>query len=125
MIKLETQVIVALIATVVVAVLLSFGVNHYVGLRNAAAQNESRGQVIATTSEQNKDNDTVAEQAREENTHVATAREEFKVTIQEAKRNEPATATRATNAVPDSVRNAYRQRRLARERSGSDSQRSE
>lgn len=123
--KLEAQVVGALVLTVVIAVGLSLGVSHYLGLRKAAAQNEQRGQVIQTTSGQNADNDTVATQAREENTHVASGREEFKITIEEAKRNEPATANRATNSVPDSVRNAYRQRRLARERSGSDSQRSE
>lgn len=45
-------------------------------------------------------------------------RNAFQQSKNEAIAREPETAARATRTVPDSVRNAYRARRIARERSG-------
>lgn len=123
--KLQLEVVIGLIVAVVLAVALSLGANHYMSLREAAAQNEQRGQVLQTTSGIIKDADTTATQRQQEQAQVATGRIDFHATIEEAKRNEPETADRATRTVPASVRNAYRERRLARERLGRASERSE
>jgi len=48
---------------------------------------------------------------------IARGRDKFNNDYQEAKLNEPETAARAARVVPVSVRNAFRARRLARERS--------
>lgn len=49
---------------------------------------------------------------------VGQGRGAFNQSYEGAKRDEPEVATRATRVVPSRVRNAFRERRLARERSG-------
>lgn len=114
----QTKIIVGLIVTVVLSVLLTLLANHYNDLRNAAAQNELRGAVLKSTTagvQVGVDN----EAARDADASAtAGARENFVITLQEGRRNDPEIADRADRAVPDRVRDAYRARRLARERSG-------
>lgn len=115
---MQIKIIIGLIVTVVLSVLLTLGGNHYMSLRKAAAENEHKAGVLVATShgvEVGAANDI---EQRETEAAVTQARQEFTIRVQEAKRNEPQTADRADRPVPGSVRAAYRERRLARERRG-------
>jgi hypothetical protein len=104
------------------AVILSVGVSlfagHYQELQRAAAQNEQRGGVIHATSQGIARGVDVDAFLSSNDVVIGTGRDAFNHTITEAKRHEPETAARADRTVPVSVRNAYRERRLARERRG-------
>lgn len=91
---------------------------HYRQLQNAAGQNEQRGAVIENTSAGIADGVEIDMERARLDALMASNRDDFQRAKTEAKRNEPETATRATRAVPDSVRAAFRERRLARERRG-------
>jgi hypothetical protein len=91
---------------------------HYRKLQIAAQQNEQRGSVLETTSAGVADTVDIDKALAENRAALAANRNAFQKALQEAKRNEPETAARAVLPVPDSVRTAYRERRLARERLG-------
>lgn len=105
-----------ILALVLGAAILAFGlwINN---LQNKAALADQRGKVIEATVGVTEDGAKDDAQRAKVETGVTTGREEFKATTEKAKRDEPATAARADRPVPASVRNAYRARRLARERS--------
>ena len=106
----------------VVAVAFGVGValfgQHYRNLQAAAATSEHRGTVLQNTSAGVQDGVTLDQVQNTVDQGLAKARDEFQRSNREAQRNEPNTATRATGAVPDSLRSAYRERRRARERLG-------
>lgn len=104
------------------ALLLGVGVAmfgaHYRELQHSAQQNENRGQVLTNASAGVQEGTDIDEFKAGYNAALAANRSAFQQAKQEAIRNEPETATRAVRNVPDSVRNAYRERRRARERLG-------
>jgi hypothetical protein len=108
----------ALAAAIVIAVLLSYGAQHYIGLQRAAAQNEVRGGVMTSTADGIERSGEIDQAQQAYNQGLAQARSEFERSLQEASRNEPSTRINADSANPDSVRAAARARRLARERLG-------
>lgn len=116
--KLQIEVIIGLIVAVVLAVVLSIFAGHYMKLRDTAAQGVIDERKLETTSSVIADSDEAATERQRVDTGVTEARGTFQNQVAEAKRNEPDTASRATRPVPASVRNAYRERRLARERLG-------
>lgn len=118
--KVQAQVIIGLIFAVIVAVALSTAAQHYLRLQRAAAQGEIDKGKIETTVGVIDDTDKADEQRDTVDTGVAAGRNTYQTTTAKAKRNEPTTAARADRAVPASVRGAYRERRIARERLGSD-----
>ena len=107
-----------LIFAVVLAVALTFFGLDYRAAKQGAAQNENRGMVMVATDETLRDG-AVADTQRDRIDHVVVqAGQTFDQSMQEAYQNEPETRTRGDRPVPDSVRNAYRERRRARERLG-------
>lgn len=100
------------------AVAIAVGVVYVRGLQKASVVSEQRGTTLQTTTATINDGD-IADQAQAAvEQGIAEGRATFNNTINEAKRNEPTVADRSNRAVPVSVRNAYRERRLSRERSG-------
>jgi hypothetical protein len=114
----QTKLIVGLLLALALGVAVAMFGGHYTRLQHAAAQNEGRGLVLENTSAgvaDGVDNDQAQAQV---DTGLAQGRDTFKTSINEAKRHDPETANRADRVVPERVRNAYRERRLARERLG-------
>lgn len=107
-----------LIGALLLGAALLFGYNTVIGWKEAAQQNVSRGNTMTATSGIVADGAKADAQRADVDTGIAQGRDNFNTNYQEAKRNEPETAARADRSVPDSVRNAYRARRLARERLG-------
>lgn len=107
-----------LIGALLLGAALLFGYNKVIDWKEAAEQNKSRGNTMTATSGILADGAKADAQRDGVDTGIAQGRDDFNNNYQEAKRNEPETAARADRSVPDSVRNAYRARRLARERLG-------
>ena len=105
-------------AVLVLVLLLSGAAIRLRQLREAAVQNESRGHVIEDTSAAVRDAAIIDKEQAARDDAIAAARNTFQQSKQKAIRNEPEIATRATRVVPVSVRDAFRERRLARERLG-------
>ena len=114
--KSQLQIALVLVGTVLVAVALSLVGNHYIRLREAAAQGELDKGKLETTEGVLQDSDAADEERGQFDNVVGSARNTYNNRIEEAERHEPETRNRADRAVPDSVRRAYRERRLARER---------
>lgn len=109
---------VKLILALIIGAAVLFGVQKVLDWREAAQQNEQRGRTITATSGIINDGSKADADRTTTDTGISQGRQEFHDNQQEAKRNEPETAARADRAVPASVRNNFRARRLARERSG-------
>lgn len=92
--------------------------NHYQAIKAEAQAGRQHKTVLGTASGVVTDGAAADRSSAAVDQAVAGAADAFANAIEEAKRNEPETARRADGLVPDSVRNAYRERRLARERSG-------
>lgn len=113
-----TKVYVGLVLALLLGVGIALFGADYRRLQNAAAQNEQRGQVLTNTSQGVADGVDIDDFKAGVETGLAAGKEAFQTSKREAIRNEPETAARADRPVPDSVRRAYRERRLARERLG-------
>ncbi len=87
-------------------------------LEEKAAVGEQRGEVLTNASAGIQEGVNIDEFQAGYAAALQQGRDNFKSDKQKAIQNEPATAARASTRVPDSVRNAYRERRLARERLG-------
>jgi len=114
----RAELIIGLVISILLTVAITLFAGHYRELQKDAAVGKLRGGVLESTSagvEQGVKID--QEQARQEQ-GIAAARDQFQNSKQKAKDNEPETASRSVRPVPDSVRAAYRERRLARERLG-------
>lgn len=107
-----------LLLAVIVSVGVSLFAGHYRELQRAAATNELRGGVLTNASAGINRGVDIDNFLSSNDVVIGTGREAFTHTIAEAKRHEPEVADRADRPVPASVRNAYRERRLARERRG-------
>jgi hypothetical protein len=114
----QAKMIMALVATLICAVLISVGTQHYLNLREAAAQNEVRGRTMQATSGIIADTNVAREQRVKVDVGVSDARAAYQTQLEQAKRNEPTLRDRDDRPVPDSLRELAHKRRLARERSG-------
>lgn len=116
--KMQAQVVVMLIVAIVIAVSLSLFGADYVATKRAAAVGVQRGGTLEAASLAIYD----GTQAEADRTRITQGLDlgsiTFRYQLDEAQRNEPETAERADRTVPVSVRNAYRDRRRARERLG-------
>lgn len=65
-----------------------------------------------------KDEKASMEEQDKQSSVLIAGRERFTARTEEAKQNDPTVAERANRPVPDSLRRAYRERRLSRERLG-------
>jgi hypothetical protein len=115
---LQAKIISAVVTAVVIGLLSVMAYSQIKQMRMAAAQNEQRGGVLDAASAGIAEGSRVDRWAETHNAGVTAGRETFRQSKTEAIRNEPETATRADRPVPASVRDAYRARRLARERLG-------
>lgn len=86
--------------------------------KEGAEANEVAGRTMKATSGILNDGQKSSEDRNNVDTGVLAGRHNYNETYEEANRNEPETAARSDRAVPDSVRNAFRERRIARERLG-------
>lgn len=107
-----------LIVAVIIGCLLLYGAQKVLSWKEAAEQNETRGRTLQSTSGILGDGKKADEDRAQVDTGVTAGKQQFDNDYKEAKANEPATAARADRLVPKRVRDAYRTRRLARERSG-------
>ena len=110
--------VIALVLVVLAVVGLQLAGLHYLNLRQAAAQNETRGGLLKSASDGIAQGVHIDAAQQTYNQGLAAARAEFQVNQQEAQRHDPQLAARAATAVPDRVRDNFRARRLARERLG-------
>jgi uncharacterized membrane protein YraQ (UPF0718 family) len=114
----EAKFIIGLVVAILLSVAVSYFWQDYRSAKQAELQNVSRGRVLENTSA-TIDDGAIAEAVAEEVDRVlSSSRTEFTDNQTKAKANEPETAHRATRTVPVSVRNNFKQRRLARERFG-------
>ena len=109
---------IGLIVAVVLSVVVSLFAGHYRRLQEGSVLGQQRGQVLENTSAGVEESIDIDEFNAGYNAALSANRTAFQQAKQEAIRNEPATASRAVRPVPDSVRNAFRERRRARERLG-------
>lgn len=65
-----------------------------------------------------KDEEVSTKEQDKQGTVLTEGREQFNARTEEANKNDPTAAERSVRPVPDSLRRAYRERRLARERLG-------
>jgi hypothetical protein len=109
-----------LLLAVALGCLILFAGQKVLGWREAAQQNEQRGNTMQSASGTIADG-TASDQARQEaDTGVAQGRDTFETTTEEDRHREPQTATRDSGSVPASRLRAFEQRRLARERLAND-----
>ena len=114
----QAELIVGLLIAVILAVAISLAGGHYLSLQKQAAVGQQRGGVLESTSQGVAEGERIEAVQEAYNQGLQAGRQTFHETKEEAKRNEPQTAERAIRTVPPSVRNAYRERRRARERLG-------
>jgi hypothetical protein len=107
-----------LLIAVAIGGIVLWGGQKIISWRTAALQNETRGNVIADTSGNIADGIAAEQKSFKISEGLDLGRIKFQLELLEAKQNEPEVADRADRPVPRSVRNAYRARRLARERLG-------
>lgn len=94
------------------------GIKHIKNWYDLKGQVQEQAQIGTTTSELVTDGAQASEDRSAVDYAVGQGRGAFNQSYEGAKRDEPEVATRATRVVPSRVRNAFRERRLARERSG-------
>ena len=115
---MNIRIVLALILTAAIAVGCVLGFQQITAWRSAAIQNEQRGGVMVSTDAGIKQGENIDALQEAYNRGLSDGRDMIQQTKDEAKRNEPETAARAVRNVPVSVRNAYSERRRARERLG-------
>lgn len=114
----DIRVIIGLIVTLLIAIALTIGGQKVLSWREGALQNETKKETFKAASGIIEDGAKADEQRDTVDQAVGEGRGQFIYDYQGAMRNEPETAARADTVLRDGVRNAFRARRLARERSG-------
>jgi len=107
----------AIIATVVITALASYGVSEVNDLRRAAAKSELQDSKAVTTEGILQDAEVAQQGTQRVEIRVSDGRSAYHVAEQEAIKNEPDTRNWRDEPTRSSLRNAARERRLARERS--------
>lgn len=114
----DIRVVVSLIVTVLLTVAMVIGGQQILAWKRGAEKAEAQTHTMEATSaiigsgvKSDADRTTT-------DTRVVQGRAQYQSSYSEAEANEPVVANRASRPVPDRVRNAFRERRLARERSG-------
>lgn len=116
-IKASAETIKLIIAVALGAAVLFFG-QRVLDWKEGAEQNEARGRTMEATSGIINDGVRADEDRSVTDDAIADGRDTFNTTTQRDRNNEPQTASRDSAAVPASRLRAFRERRLARERSG-------
>ena len=98
--------------------LIITGWNKVIEWKTAADLSEQQTRTAGTTIGILGDNSRSAAESQADQNQLSQGVQQFTITIEEGQRNDPEARARADRPVPDSVRNAFRERRLARERSG-------
>lgn len=107
----------AIIATVVITLLVSYGINEFNDLRRAAAKSELQDSKAVTTEGILQDAGVAQQETQKVEIRVSDGRSAYHAAEQEAIKNEPDTRNWRDEPTRSSLRNAARERRLARERS--------
>lgn len=115
---IRIKIAVGLVVAVGLGVAVTLAGNHYRGLLREAEAGRQRALVLKAVDAGVSERVEIDEFLTGYRMATEAGRREFRIIIDEAKRNEPETAARADRPVPDSVRRAYRERRYSRERSG-------
>jgi hypothetical protein len=124
MTRASVELIVAVVVALVLGVLISLGANHYMTLRSKAAQSELQGDKIEATDGIIKDGEAVDRAQQRVEIAITDGRARYTEGYEREKANDPEFARRASAPVDQRVRDAARERRLARERSARDDARS-
>ena len=95
-----------------------FGISTIKRWHDASKQNEQRGQTMEATVGITQDGATADAHQTATDTAVGQGNYDFGTTYAKDERHDPIVATRSTGTVPQRVRDNFRARRLARERSG-------
>lgn len=114
----DIKVIIGLIVTILITVGLIIGGQTVMSWKKGYEQNQINTGKLESTSGIISDGAKADEDRSDVDQTVDQARDQFNDNYRGAMQNEPETAARADRPVPDSVRDAFRQRRIARERSG-------
>lgn len=107
-----------LILAVALGCALLWGGQKVLSWREAAQQGEQRGRTMEATTGIAQDGAKADADRVATGTGVAQGRDQFNHDYDEGVRNEPETAARADRAVPQRVRDSFRERRRSRERLG-------
>lgn len=107
-----------LVLAVLVGCALLWGGQKVLSWREAAALSEQQGRTAGATVGISQDGAKADADRVATDTGVRQGRDQFNQTYDEANRHEPETAARSDRAVPVRVRDAFRERRLARQRLG-------
>lgn len=107
----------AVIATVVLTLLVSYGISEFNDMRRAAAKSELQDTKAVTTEGIIADAGKAQQDTVKVEIDVSDARSAYTAAEQEATNNEPDTRDWRAQPTRDSLRDAARARRLARERS--------
>lgn len=107
----------AILATVVITALASYGISEFNDLRRAAAKSELQDTKAVTTEGIIKDAGVAQQETQRVEIRVSDGRSAYHAAEQEAIKNEPDTRNWRDEPTRNSLRNAARERRLSRERS--------
>lgn len=117
MTRVQLEMLIAVVVAVVLGLLVAWGGNHYMKLREKAAQSDLRGEVIKNTDGIIKDGAESDERRQRVDIAITDGRVRYQEDYEREKANDPAFADRADSVVDQRVREQARARRLARERS--------
>lgn len=113
----QVELLIAVIVAIVISVLSSVGTSHYLSLKKKA----DRGQVVEgisrTTSEIQADMDLAKDITHTFRFDLLQGERDFLIRQSDGETNDETVASRADQPVPVSVRDNFKARRLARERS--------
>lgn len=107
-----------LIITLLIGAALWFGIQTILEWREGAQKSQQQTRTAQATSGILADGAKADENRGVVDAAINEGKSKFNNDYSEAKRHDPEIADRADRAVPDRVRESYRARRLARERSG-------
>lgn len=110
--------VVYIAAALVLGIAITIFADHYQRLKESAVQNVQREGILVNTSAAAIDAELNAQRQYEIEEGLRKAADQFNRRIQEANRNDAPTATRSSAAIPSGLRDAYSERRRARERLG-------
>lgn len=114
----DIKVIISIVTAALVAAALVIGLQTVSSWKEGFDQNKVKTETLKATSGIIQDGSKADEERTTVDQSVGEARGQFQQDYQGAMRHEPETAARADAVLRDGVRNAFRARRLARERSG-------
>lgn len=109
---------VQLIIALLIGAVILFAGQRIMSWKQGYELSQQQTETAKATSGILKDSQQSAKEQEKQSSAIDTGREAFNNKTEEDRRNDPTVAERANRPVPDSLRRAYRERRLARDRLG-------